>query len=121
MIQLRSIIKLADNSGARRVRVIGVSPKVGKTATIGDVVTAVVMGADPNGNVKDHEIVKVLVVRTRKEVGRKDGSYVRFDDNAGVIIDKQGLPRGTRILGPIAREVKALGYKKISSLAREVV
>jgi large subunit ribosomal protein L14 len=65
--------------------------------------------------------VRVLIVRTRKEVGRKDGSYVRFDDNAGVVIDKQGLPRGTRILGPIAREIKEAGYNKIASLAREVV
>jgi large subunit ribosomal protein L14 len=121
MIQLRSILEPADNSGAKKFRVIGVSQRIGKTASVGDVVSCVVMGADPNGNVTDHEKVKVLVVRTKKEVKRRDGTYVRFDDNAGVVIDKQGLPRGTRILGPIAREVKEVGYTKIASLAREVV
>src|SRR3989304_3692568 len=119
MIQLRSILIPADNSGAKRLMVIGVSPKIGKKATIGDVVTCVVDGADPAGTVKDKEIVKVLIVRTKKEVRRSDGSYVRFDDNAGVVINKQGLPQGSRILGPIAREVKELGYTKIASLARE--
>jgi len=121
VIQLRSILKLADNSGAKKLLVIGVSTKVGKKASIGDVVTCVVHGADPAGVVQDKEKVKVLVVRTKKEVRRKDGSYVRFDDNAGVIINKQGLPRGTRILGPVAREIKEAGYNKIASLAREVV
>lgn len=101
--------------------VIGISGRIGKKATIGDVVLCVVKGADSAGTVADHEKVRVLVVRTRKEVKRQDGSYVRFDDNAGVVIDKQGLPRGTRILGPIAREVKEAGYNKIASLAREVV
>lgn len=121
MIQLRSMLVPADNSGAKRFMVIGVPGRIGKKATIGDVVMCVVRGADPAGVVVDHEKVKVLVVRTRKEVRRQDGSYVRFDDNAGVVIDKQGLPRGTRILGPIAREVKEVGYHKIASLAREVV
>lgn len=121
MIQLRTILTLADNSGARRIMVIGVPGRVGKVATLGDVVLGVVKGADPAGVVADHEKVSVLIVRTHKEVGRTDGSYIRFDDNAGVVIDKQGLPRGTRILGPIAREVKEAGYNKIASLAREVV
>ena len=121
MIQLRSILQPADNSGAKRVMVIGVSTKIGKKATIGDVVTCVVRGAHPAGLVKDKEKVKVLIVRTRKEIGRRDGTYVRFDDNAGVVINKQGLPIGTRILGPVAREVKAAGYNKIASLAREVI
>jgi len=121
MIQLRSILVPADNSGAKRLMVIGISQKIGKKASLGDVVLCVVKGADPAGVVADHEKVRVLVVRTRKEVGRQDGSYVRFDDNGGVVIDKQGLPRGTRILGPIAREVKEAGYNKIASLAREVV
>ena len=121
MIQLRSILKPADNSGAKRLGVIGISTKIGKTATVGDVVNAVAMGADPNGNVSDHEKLKVLVVRTKKEIRRKDGTHVRFDDNAGVVINKQGMPVGTRILGPIAREVKEIGYTKIASLAREVV
>jgi large subunit ribosomal protein L14 len=121
MIQLRSILNPADNSGAKKLAVIGVPGRLGKTGTVGDIVNCVVHGADPNGSVKNREKVKVLIVRTRKEVGRKDGSYVRFDDNAGVIIDKYGLPKGTRILGPIAREIKEKGYMKIASLAREVV
>jgi len=121
MIQLRTMFAPADNSGAKRLMVIGISTKIGKKATIGDVILCVVKGADPTGVVTDHEKVKVLIVRTKKEVRRKDGTYVRFDDNAGVVIDKQGLPRGTRILGPIAREIKEIGYNKIASLAREVV
>ena len=121
MMQLRSILKPADNSGAKRLMVIGVSTKIGKKATIGDVVTCVVRGAYPAGLLKDKEKVKVLIVRTRKEIGRRDGTYVRFDDNAGVVINKQGLPIGTRILGPVAREVKEAGYNKIASLAREVI
>lgn len=121
MIQLRTMLVPADNSGAKRLMVIGVPGRVGKVATLGDVVLCVVKGADAAGIVADHEKVKVLIARTRKEVGRTDGSYVRFDDNAGVVIDKQGLPRGTRILGPVAREVKEAGYNKIASLAREVI
>src|SRR5690606_29629605 len=99
----------------------GFSSKLGKTVSVAKIVHCVVHGADPNGSVKDKEKVKVLVVRTKKEIGRPDGTYVRFDDNAGVVIDKQGMPLGTRILGPIAREVKDAGYTKIGSLAREVV
>ncbi len=121
MIQLRSILKPAGNSGAKKLAVIGVSTKIGKKATIGDVISCVVRGADPGGAVSNKEKVKVLIVRTRKEIRRPDGSYVRFDDNAGVVIDKNGLPKGTRILGPIAREIKEAGYSKIASLAREVV
>lgn len=121
MLQLRSVLTPADNSGAKRIMIIGVPGRVGRVATLGDVVLGVVKGADPAGVVTDHEKVRVLIVRTRKEVGRKDGTYVRFDDNAGVVIDKQGLPRGTRILGPVAREVKEAGYNKIASLAREVI
>jgi large subunit ribosomal protein L14 len=121
MIQLRSILTPADNSGAKRLMVIGISAKIGTKASLGDVVLCVVKGADTAGVVTDHEKVRVLIVRTKKEVKRQDGSYIRFDDNAGVVIDKQGLPRGTRILGPVAREIKEVGYHKIASLAREVV
>lgn len=121
MVQLRSVLNLADNSGAKALHIIGISTKIGKTATVGDVVRCVVKKADPNGAVKNRDIVNAVIVRTKKEVGRKDGTYIRFDDNAGVIIDKQGMPRGTRILGPIAREVKDAGYTKIASLAKEVV
>jgi len=121
MIQLRSVLTPADNSGAKKLQVIGISARIGKTASLGDVVTCSVKGADPNGAVKNKTIVKVLVVRTKKEVRRKDGTYVRFDENSGVVINPQGLPLGTRILGPIAREIKDAGYTKIASLAREVV
>lgn len=121
MIQLRTMLIPADNSGAKRLMVIGIPTRVGKKTSLGDVILCVVRGADPAGVVTDREKVRVLIVRTRKEVRRKDGSYVKFDDNAGVVIDKQGLPRGTRILGPIAREIKETGYNKIASLAREVV
>ncbi len=121
MIQLRSVLVPADNSGAKRLKVIGVPTSVGITATVGDLVSCVVEGADSGGVVGDSEKVKALIVRTRKEVRRRDGTYVRFDDNAGVVVDKQGLPRGTRILGPVAREVKEKGFAKIASLSKEVV
>jgi len=123
MLQLRSILTPADNTGAKSLRLIHV-PGAWKRryAFVGDVVTAVVDQADPNGTVKDSEIVKAVIIRTKKETRRKDGSYVRFDDNAAVIIDpKSGDPRGTRIFGPVAREVKDAGYSKIASLAAEVV
>lgn len=121
MIQLRSVLVPADNSGAKKLRVIGITQKIGKTASIGDVVKCVVDGIDPSGVLVDREKVSVLIVRTHKELKRRDGSYIRFDDNAGVVVDKQGLPRGTRILGPVAREIKERGYTKIASLAREVI
>lgn len=121
MIQHRSMLVPADNSGAKRFMVIGMSARIGRQATIGDIVSCVVKGADPAGVVADHEKVRVLIVRTRKEVKRQDGTYIRFDENAGVAIDNSGLPRGTRILGPVAREIKEVGYNKIASLAREVV
>lgn len=121
MIQLLSKLNAADNSGAKQLQVIALPTKLGKTATVGDVVNCVVHGAIPAGNVENKEKVKVLIVRTSKEVGRPDGTYVRFDDNAGVVIDKNGMPIGTRILGPVAREIKDRGYKRIVSLAREVV
>ena len=123
MIQLRSILVPDDNSGAKNLRVIQIMGAwKRKWGYVGDVVTAVVDQADPNGTVKDSEMVKAVVVRTRKERRRKDGSYIRFDDNAGVVIDpKTGDPRGSRIFGPIAREVKEAGYNKIASLATEVI
>ena len=122
MLQLRTMMVPADNCGAKRIMIIGVPGRVGKFATLGDVVLGVVKGADPAGIVADHEKVKVLIVRTRKEVGRKDGSYIRFDDNAAVLIDKEKKePRGSRIFGPVARELKEKGYPKIISLASEVL
>ncbi|TSC54520.1 MAG: ribosomal protein L14, bacterial/organelle [Microgenomates group bacterium LiPW_31] len=122
MIQLRSILKPADNTGAKRLMVIHVfGGSKRRFGHIGNMVSGVVDQADPNGIVKDKEQVRVLIVRTKKEFRRKDGSYIRFDDNAGVIIDKDGNPRGTRIFGPIPREIKEAGYVKIASLASEVV
>jgi large subunit ribosomal protein L14 len=115
------MLNLADNSGAKKLQVIGVSVKIGKKATVGDIVRCIVKGADPNGAVANKQSVTALIVRTRKEIRRRDGSYIRFDDNAAVVIDKSGLPKGTRVLGPIAREIKEKGYTKIASLAREVV
>lgn len=121
MVQLRSILKPADNCGARRVMVMHIyKGSVHRSAGIGDIVLAVVKDAIPNGMVKKKEKVKMVIVRTRKETGRSDGSYIRFSDNAAVIIDAQKNPRGTRIFGPIAREIKDLGFNKIASMAKEV-
>lgn len=121
MVQHRSIIKVADNSGAKALYVIQPLGGSGKRkATLGQVVVASVRGADANGQVKDKEVVKVVIVRTKKERRRADGSYIKFDENAGVIIDKDGNLRATRIFGPIAREVRDAGYSKIISLAPEV-
>ncbi len=123
MIQLRSILAPADNSGAKRLRVILIrGGGKGKWGYVGDRVAGVVDQADSTGVVKDSEMVKAVIVRTRKETRRSDGSYIRFDDNAAVVIDpKTGDPRGTRVFGPIAREVKDRGYAKIASLATEVL
>ncbi len=123
MIQTRSILTPADNSGAKRLIVIHVHGGWKRRwGHIGDVVSAVVDQADSTGVVKDSEVVRAVVVRTRKEYRRADGSYIRFDDNAAVVIDpKSGEPRGTRIFGPIAREVRDAGYSKIASLATEVL
>jgi large subunit ribosomal protein L14 len=123
MIQLRSVLSVADNSGAKRLKVIHVhGGSFRRFGFIGDMVTAAVDQADPNGYVKDSQLVKAVIVRTRKETRRPDGTYVRFDDNAAVIIDpKSGDPIGSRVFGPIAREVKERGYAKIASLAQEVL
>lgn len=123
MLQLRSIVHAADNTGGNRLSVIQVSGRGNrKIAGIGDVVTCVVKKAAPEAIVKDHEIVKAVIVRTRKEKRRKDGSHIRFDDNAVVIIDNptDKNPRGTRIFGPVARELKDFGFNKIVSMASEV-
>jgi len=121
MVQLRSILVPADNTGAKRMQVIHVYRGFHhKKGTIGDTVLATVKVAVPNSTVKKKDKVRVVIVRTRKEVRRKDGSYIRFSDNAGVIIDGQNNPRGTRIFGPIAREIKQLGFSKIASMAKEV-
>ena len=121
MIQLRSMITPADNCGAKRLKVIHIYRGFKRTTgTVGDIISAVVDQADPNGIVKDSEIVRAVVVRTKKSVRRLDGSYVRFDDNAAVIIDKDDNPRGSRVFGPVAKEVKEAGFSKIASLAKEM-
>ncbi len=121
MVQHRSTINVADNSGAKKLQVIQLLGGTGKRfGRLGETVVAVVKGADPNGQVKDGEIVRSVIVRTKKEVRRADGSYIKFDDNAGVVIDKDGNLRATRIFGPVAREIRDRGFSKIVSLAAEV-
>lgn len=123
MLQLRSMLAVADNSGAKKVQLIGI-PKNGnrKYAYMGEVITAVVKQAIPYGQVQKGEVVKAVIVRTRKETRRKDGSYIRFDENACVVLaggDSQE-PKGTRIFGPIGKEIKDKGFNKIASLAQEI-
>lgn len=122
MVQLRTILQSADNSGAKKLVLIGIPGYSRRSvASIGDVITVVVRGASPTGTVKDSQIVKAVVVRTAKEIKRADGTYVRFDENAAVVIDKDKNPVGSRIFGPIARELREKGFNKIISLAPEVV
>ena len=122
MIQQESILQVADNSGARKVsciRVLGGTRR--RYASIGDIIVVSVKDAIPNSRVKKGEVRKAVVVRTRREVVRPDGSYIRFDDNAAVLIDNQREPVGTRIFGPVARELRAKRFMKIVSLAPEVL
>ena len=122
MIQAETRLKVADNSGARQVlciKVLGGSKR--RYARVGDVIVVTVKEAIPNGAVKKGDVVRAVVVRCKKEVRRSDGSYIKFDDNAAVIIDNQGNPRGTRIFGPVARELRDKRYMKIVSLAPEVL
>ena len=122
MIQAETRLKVADNSGARQVlciKVLGGSKR--RYARVGDVIVVTVKEAIPNGAIKKGEVVRAVVVRCKKEVRRADGSYIKFDDNAAVIIDAQGNPRGTRIFGPVARELRDKRYMKIVSLAPEVL
>jgi large subunit ribosomal protein L14 len=122
MIQVESNLDVADNSGARRVqciRVLGGSRR--KYASVGDIIVVSVKDAIPRGRVKKGEVTRAVVVRTAKDVRRPDGSSIRFDRNAAVLINKQGEPIGTRIFGPVTRELRAKGYMKIVSLAPEVL
>ena len=122
MIQQESRLKVADNTGAKEVLCIKVLGGSGRRyASIGDVIVVTVKSAIPNGMVKKSEVTRAVVVRTRKEIRRKDGSYIRFDDNAAVLLTPQGEPRGTRIFGPVARELREVGYMKIISMAPEVL
>ena len=122
MIQQQTILKVADNTGAREImciRCLGGSYR--KTSNIGDVIVASVKAATPGSVVKKGDVVKAVVVRTKKPTRRADGSYVRFDENAAVIIKEDGTPKGTRIFGPVARELREKDYMKILSLAPEVL
>ena len=122
MIQAESRLVVTDNSGAKEIlciKVLGGSRR--RYARVGDIITASVKLASPNGNVKKKEVVKAVVVRTRSPIRRSDGTQVKFDDNAAVIIDEDKLPRATRVFGPVPRELRDLGYTKIISLAPEVL
>ncbi|MCP4603398.1 MAG: 50S ribosomal protein L14 [Proteobacteria bacterium] len=122
MIQMQTTLDVADNSGAKKlvcIKVLGGSKR--KYATIGDVVTVSIREAMPNSKVKKGEIVRAVVVRTAKEIARPDGSYIRFDNNSAVLVNQQNEPIGTRIFGPVARELRAKKFMKIISLAPEVL
>jgi len=122
MVQSETVLDVADNSGARRVlciKVLGGSRR--KYASLGDVIVVSVKEASPNAKVKKGDVMKAVIVRTKKEVGRADGSYIRFDTNSAVLIDNQREPIGTRIFGPVARELRAKQFMKILSLAPEVL
>jgi len=122
MLARRSKLNVADNSGAKLLVIIGMGKGTGRRfVRLADIVTCTVRGAVPTGGVKDHEIVKAVIVRTKKEVRRRDGSYVRFSDNSAVVIDNNNLPRATRIFGPVAAEIKEAGFNKIASMAKEVI
>ncbi len=122
MVQERAMLEVADNSGAKKLQVIRVCGSTGKRyAYLGDIVKVAVKKAIPGGTVKKSDVLDAVIVRTRKEFRRPDGSYIRFDDNAAVIINKDRQPVGSRIFGPIARELRAAGYTKIISLAPEVL
>ena len=121
MIQMESLIDVADNTGARSAKMIGVLGKRSRSASIGDVITAHVRDSIPTASIKKGSVVKAVVVRTAAPIRREDGSVLRFDKNAVVIIDKDNNPRGTRIFGPVARELRDKAFMKIVSLAHEVL
>ncbi len=121
MIQMRSWLTVADNSGARRLMcILPLGGDAGSLAGLGDVITASVKEAAPDSQIKAGKVVRAVVVRTRKEYRRKDGTYIRFDDNAAVLINETGEPVGTRVFGPVARELREKKFAKIVSLAPEV-
>lgn len=122
MIQVRTRLEVADNSGAREIMCINIlGGSRHRYAYVGDVIVASVKEAIPTSPIKKGDVVKAVIVRTKKEISRKDGSYIRFDNNAAVIIDDQNNPRATRIFGPVARELRAKNFTKIITLAPEVV
>jgi large subunit ribosomal protein L14 len=122
MIQMQTTLDVADNSGAKKlvcIKVLGGSKR--KYATVGDIITVAIREAMPNSKVKKGEVVRAVIVRTAKEIARADGSYIRFDNNSAVLVDAQNEPVGTRIFGPVARELRAKKFMKIVSLAPEVL
>ena len=123
MIRMQTILEVADNSGARKIACIQPlgGSSIGRTAGLGDVISASVKEAVPQGNVKKGEVVRAVIVRTAKETARKDGSYIRFDNNAAVLINAAGEPIGTRVFGPVARELRERRFMRIVSLAPEVL
>ena len=122
MVQMRTMLEVADNSGARRIScILPLGGGVGSRAGLGDVITANVKEAAPDSNVKKGTVVRAVVVRTRKETRRRDGTYIRFDQNAAVLINEAGEPVGTRVFGPVARELRDKKFLKIVSLAPEVL
>jgi large subunit ribosomal protein L14 len=122
MIQSYTRLRVADNSGARRILCIHpVGGGVGRTVTIGDIISATVKEAEPESKIEKGKVVRAVVVRTKKEIRRRDGSYIRFDDNAAVLIDRTGEPIGTRVFGPVARELREKKFMKIVSLAPEAL
>lgn len=122
MIQQQTRLKVADNSGARSIMCITpLGGGVGRTATIGDIISASVKEAAPESKIPKGKVIQAVIVRTKKEIRRKDGSYIRFDDNAAVIVDRQGEPVGTRVFGPVGRELRERKFMKIVSLAPEVL
>lgn len=122
MIQTQTRLRVADNSGARTIMCITpLGGGVGRTASIGNIISATVKAAEPESKIPKGKVIRAVIVRTRKEVRRKDGSYIRFDDNAAVIIDRAGEPVGTRVFGPVGRELRERKFMKIVSLAPEVL
>jgi len=122
MIQLRSMLKVADNSGAKIVQCVNVPGGTGRRyGQLGDIIVGAVKKAEPRKLVKKHDVVKAVIVRQRKEVRRKDGSYIRFDDNAVVILGDGKLPKGGRVFGPVAKEVKEKGFDQIAQMAAELL
>jgi large subunit ribosomal protein L14 len=122
MVQRESVLKVADNSGAKLAKVIGIpGSSKRRFAGVGDIIVVAIQQSMPRSGVKKHEVVKAVIARTRKELKRKDGSYIRFDDNACVLINNKKEPQGTRVFGPVARELKDRGFDKIISLAVEVL
>lgn len=121
MIQNFTVLNVADNSGAKKIMCIRILGSAKRFASIGDIIIGAVKKATPNVGVKRSEVVRAVIVRTRKELRRQDGSYIKFDDNAAIILNSANEPKGTRVIGPVARELRTKNFQKIISLAPEVI